>query len=82
MGSHAQDVNALGVFDLAGNVAEWTTSGRSESYQKPRTHYVRITRGGTFRSTDAREIDVFERRAFAYDEADSTVGIRCGRSVY
>jgi formylglycine-generating enzyme required for sulfatase activity len=81
VGSYPHDVNALGIVDLAGNVAEWTASGRSESYAAPRTHYVRITRGGTFRSTDPREIDVFERRDLPYDEADSTVGIRCAQSI-
>jgi formylglycine-generating enzyme required for sulfatase activity len=74
-------VSALGIFDLAGNVAEWTSSGYCKSYAKPRTHYVRVTRGGTYRSTEPREVDVFERQDVAYDEADTTVGIRCGRSV-
>lgn len=81
IGSHRADLSHFGVLDMAGNVAEWTASGYSKAYDKPREHYQLVARGGHYASATAQEIDAFQRASFVYNEADSKVGMRCARSV-
>ncbi|KYF91099.1 hypothetical protein BE20_36880 [Sorangium cellulosum] len=78
VGSFPEGKSADGVMDLAGNVWEWTSSGYSESYDRPRGEERRVNRGGggrdgvsTFRAT-ARS------KNFPSDRTGG-VGFRCAK---
>jgi len=69
--SFPRDKSPFGIFDLAGNVAEWTAGTVGESG---------LLKGGSFELPRFRAIaSSFERRRA--DEAYSDVGFRCARSL-
>ncbi len=66
-GSHPDGASPEGVFDLAGNVAEWSMGegGKPE------------TRGGSYADSAANALRSWQRHARAADDRSPTVGIRC-----
>jgi formylglycine-generating enzyme required for sulfatase activity len=74
VGSHAQDMNQHGIFDLAGNVAEW-------SVEPGRRRVERLAVAGYYLSADS----VFEVGMLVDSEADdqdaTSVGFRCIRKT-
>jgi len=56
-----------GVFDLAGNVAEWVDAPGG------------LVRGGSYADVDASEVEAMAARSIPADAAGPTVGLRCAR---
>lgn len=90
VGSYGAGVSAEGVFDLAGNVAEWTLDRYAPAYepgeaQDPKgpglgVQNLRVVRGGSYSSARFRLRGA--SRAFAEPtERRSTLGFRCARSA-
>jgi formylglycine-generating enzyme required for sulfatase activity len=71
----------FGLFDMAGNVWEWTASGFSDSYEKPRTTKERVLRGGGWGDVDASTLSVTARGRAAPNQRGDTHGFRCASSV-
>lgn len=67
--------SALGVSDMAGNVAEWTATGVEV---EGRIHY--LVRGGSFRSEPAG-LHTTAAEALPPDAATDWLGVRCARDV-
>ncbi len=77
--SHPAGRSPFGVFDMAGNVAEWTATPYAKDYSSDPEGTVRVQRGGSF---------AFGMPAFVRADArvcgipvvrDYTVGFRCAR---
>lgn len=90
VGSYGAGVSAEGVFDLAGNVAEWTLDRYAPAYEAaeardPRgpgigSSNLRVVRGGSY--SNARFRLRGASRAFAEpNERRSTLGFRCARAA-
>jgi formylglycine-generating enzyme required for sulfatase activity len=79
VGSYAAGKGPLGLLDMAGNVSEWTSSGYSEDYSKPRKDDMRVDRGGNWQS-DAPELVRGSARGSAVPtERAAYRGFRCAR---
>ncbi len=70
---------AFGLMDMAGNVWEWTSSGYSSDYGKPRDDAVRVNRGGGWYSDDPVSVRGAERGRSAPTGRYDSVGFRCAR---
>jgi formylglycine-generating enzyme len=90
VGSYAAGVSSDGVFDLAGNVAEWTLDRYTPAYDPGEARdpqgpgvgasNLRVVRGGSYSSARFRLRGA--SRAFAEPtERRSTLGFRCARSA-
>ncbi|MEX1366996.1 MAG: bifunctional serine/threonine-protein kinase/formylglycine-generating enzyme family protein, partial [Nannocystaceae bacterium] len=81
VGSFAAGQGALGIDDLAGNVAEWTSDdfvlyeGASASRQLPAD--AKVVRGASFHSAALAEAEPAFRRAVPADYHPHDVGFRC-----
>ncbi len=82
--------NALGIFDMSGNVKEWCWDYYSESYYKlkvkdnpagPEHGTTRVVRGGSY-NAHFEMLRVNKRYYFMPDESDNTIGIRIVRSSF
>ncbi len=85
VGKHKDDATPDGIFDLAGNVAEWTADGFSDALpggNDPRVpaNDTRAVRGGSF-VDNAALLDATTRRSVAADEARVDIGLRCAQDA-
>ena len=69
VGAHASGATASGIYDLAGNVAEWTRGDAASA--------VAAVRGGSWRTELAAELRTWSRRELAKTERLDDVGFRC-----
>lgn len=69
-GSHPDDVSPEGVFDLAGNVAEWTRP-------PPDDAPVVEVRGGSYEDDGAKALRSWNRRELDAQARNPSVGFRC-----
>jgi formylglycine-generating enzyme required for sulfatase activity len=79
--------NGFGVFDMAGNVSEWTADWFDGAYYKnspaadpkgPETGEYRVIRGGAW-SDSGRRITVFFRNWVRPNQRTPNIGFRCAR---
>lgn len=68
VGAHTSGDTPSGIHDLAGNVAEWVTTGDT-------THDVAL--GGSYASSLATELRTWERMEVGRGKTDRTIGFRC-----
>jgi len=71
---YPQGVGPYGVWDLAGNVWEWTSS----EYQGP---FMHVLRGGSWREYGNFAVRSTNRSWLWLEEGRDDVGIRCARSI-
>jgi len=76
VGAHPDGDTPLGIHDMAGNVAEWVTSGSGEGPQTG-NGTAGIAKGGSWRSALAAELRVWARLEVPPDVHDARVGFRC-----
>ena len=71
VGAHPDGATSLGIEDMAGNVAEWTT----------RDHASPVAHGGSWASALATELRTWSRLEIDPTSHDARVGVRCARDV-
>ena len=67
--------NELGIYDMSGNVWEWTSDKYSTDYSQPRTSSNRVDRGGSWSST-APGSRVAIRNNFGESNTGNNLGLR------
>ena len=67
--------NELGIYDMSGNVWEWTSDKYSTDYSQPRTSSYRVYRGGSWGGTAANS-RVANRNDFSESTAYDVLGLR------
>ncbi len=78
-GHFTDGAGALAVFDLAGNVAEWTDSAFCLYTQPSCGSVARAIRGGSFLSDEPRELRTTARSKAAPQTRAPHIGFRCAR---
>jgi sulfatase modifying factor 1 len=82
--------NGYGLYDMAGNVWEWTADRHSETYyveskyenpKGPQTGSNQVIRGGSWHSGDMCK-KVFYRKGLTSNWCDFAVGFRCVKDIY
>jgi formylglycine-generating enzyme required for sulfatase activity len=79
VGSYPAGRSPFGLYDMAGNVWEWTGSGYSENYDKTRGT-ARVYRGGGWYGYDASGVRGAYRNGNAPSYRGYVLGFRCARS--
>jgi eukaryotic-like serine/threonine-protein kinase len=82
VGSYPMGASPFGVFDLAGNVAEWTGSAYRPYPNSPATEAdgTKVVRGGSFRNL-AEQQTATGRYSYRPNYSDDFVGFRCAQSM-
>ena len=70
-----KEPNELGIYDMSGNVYEWTSDNYSADYSKSRTSSDRVYRGGSWDSP-ATNLRVANRNSGIETNSGSTRGLR------
>jgi formylglycine-generating enzyme required for sulfatase activity len=68
----------FGVYDMAGNVWEWTASAWSDDYASPREYDLKVARGGGFGSSPAL-LRSTTRASHRVTFRDARLGFRCAK---
>ena len=71
--------NELGLYDMSGNVWEWTASKWCDDYNSPRNSSYRVLRGGSWNSIGARSCRVSYRGRYNPGYRASSGGLRLAR---
>ena len=79
VGSFKKDRSPFGVMDMAGNVAEWTSSCASKKAGHCKPSDARVYMGGSFTSNLAEPPLLDHRQELPPDHYDHTIGFRCAR---
>ena len=66
-----------GLYDMAGNVWEWTSSRASDDYAKSRSGEARIDRGGSWHQDRAIDLRAAKRDATMPSVRGPIIGFRC-----
>ena len=77
VGSFKLGVSKQGVFDLIGNVREFTTGDWAIGYGREALDGEKVVRGGSGRDWDVRNLTATRRRSWPLDEPYHTTGFRC-----
>jgi formylglycine-generating enzyme required for sulfatase activity len=77
--AHPSGASPFGLFDMAGNVWQWTSDLASYDYDGRRTGPKRITRGGTWYAYDGQDVRATLRFPEREDVEDYGTGFRCAR---
>jgi formylglycine-generating enzyme required for sulfatase activity len=70
VGAHPDGVSPLGLYDLAGNVAEWVAADEA-------TPGVGVAKGGSWQSALAADLRIWARLELPAAARDPSVGVRC-----
>jgi sulfatase modifying factor 1 len=79
VGSYPADRSPFGVYDMGGNVAEWTASGWSQDYTLARDDSVRLSRGGSWLSFNINMVRAADRSRRDPRSRGADLGFRCAR---
>ena len=77
VGKYERGKSPFGLLDMAGNVSEWTSSGHSEDYSKPRKDDLRVERGGNWLSDASKSVRAAARGASGPTARYAYQGFRC-----
>lgn len=80
VGSFPAGATPEGVFDLAGNVAEWTASVWCDEDARGCDERARVVRGGHYRSHLPASLRGASRQRLPIDPGNPYVGFRCART--
>jgi serine/threonine-protein kinase len=86
VGSYESGQSPYGLYDMAGNVFEWTSSkpnrypyNAADGREDPARSDDRVIRGGSW-NEDANDLQVFYRSWLGPEYSESEIGIRCAKS--
>ena len=87
VGSHENGKSPYGLYDMAGNVFEWTSSlnkpypyNAADGREDRTSRGSRVIRGGSW-NEDAHDLQVFYRSWIGPEQSESELGFRCGRNA-
>ncbi len=72
---------AFGLFDVSGNVNEWTSSWYAPYPGEAKTGFRKVYRGGSWSRRFAKWLRAELRNHFKVDEEGAHLGARCARSI-
>jgi eukaryotic-like serine/threonine-protein kinase len=81
VGRFGRGASPFGLFDMAGNVWEWTGSWYASSDQGPTDEAFRVCRGGAWGSSDPSWVRVALRVRIAPTSRDNNLGFRCAGAL-